>query len=115
MPLICCRGEPVSATTLEWRSQVGEAPITTCEWCACRASRLTLQIAAINDASNEDSRQAHGDRREQLKEFQESLLVQEYNLAIREQFQGKKDVARAIYLKLLESPLLSRKVGAHYC
>jgi hypothetical protein len=24
-------------------------------------------------------------------------------------------VARAIYLKLLESPLLSRKVDAHYC
>lgn len=78
------------------------------------ASILSIQIAAINDASNEDSRQARGGQREQLKEFQESLLVQEYNRAIREQFQGKKEVARSAYLKLLESPLLSRKVSTRF-
>ena len=38
--------------------------------------------------------------------------MQEYNHAIREQFQGKKEEARTIYLKLLDSPLLSRQVCA---
>lgn len=37
--------------------------------------------------------------------------MQDYNLAIREQFQGKKEEARSIYLRLLDSPLLSRQVS----
>lgn len=36
--------------------------------------------------------------------------MKDYNCAIREQFEGNKDKARSIYLKLLDSPLLSREV-----